>query len=316
MTQTGAPIHVVAGILSEADGRVLVAQRPPGKHLAGSWEFPGGKVDPGESAQHALRRELHEELGVEVGALEPLIGIPWRYAEKSIFLDVYRVRDYAGEPHGRERQTLRWCDIERLAELQMPPADRPVVTALRLPPWYAITPEPGADDVAFLEQIERALADGVKLLQLRVKAIDHARLRSLARATHARAREAGAQLLLNGNSELVRELGLDGVHVPAAALMQLRERPVGQQHWFAASCHDARELAQAAAIGVDFAVLAPVQPTTSHAAAPSLGWPEFARLCATAPFPVYALGGLKCDDLAPAKAAGARGVAGISAFFR
>ncbi|TLY52641.1 MAG: Nudix family hydrolase [Gammaproteobacteria bacterium] len=308
-------MHVVAGILSDAAGRVLVAQRPLGKHLAGSWEFPGGKVDPGETPQAALRRELHEELGVDVGALEPMIGVPWRYAQKSIFLDVYRVLDYAGEPHGRETQALRWCRAEELRALDMPPADRPVVAALRLPPYYAITPDPDDDEAAFLAHIDRALAGGIQLLQLRAKSLAQARLRTLASEVQERARRAGAQLLLNGDAALATEFGFDGVHVPASVLLQLHQRPVRLDRWFAASCHDARELAHAAKVGVDFAVLGPVQATSTHPNAPVLGRQRFSELAAQAPFPVYALGGLARSDLAAAVAAGAQGIAGISAFF-
>jgi 8-oxo-dGTP diphosphatase len=315
LTQAGEPIHVVAGILRDAAGQVLLTQRPSGKHLAGSWEFPGGKVDAGESAQDALRRELHEELGIEAGALEPVIGVPWRYAQKSIFLDVYRALDYAGSPHGREGQALCWCRLEELSARNMPPADRPVVAALRLPPFYAITPEPDPDDAAFLERIDRVLAEGARLLQLRAKSHTPERLRGLACEVHRRARKAGAQLLLNGDVLMATDLGLDGVHMPARELMRLRARPVPADRWFAASCHDASELAHAAAVGVDFAVLAPVKTTSSHPNAPALGWQTFSTLTAQAPFPVYALGGLARGDRTTAVAAGAQGIAGISAFF-
>lgn len=307
--------HVVAGILSDRDGRVLLAQRPSGKHSAGLWEFPGGKIEPGETAHAALRRELHEEIGVDIGASEPLIGVPWDFGDKSIFLDVHRVRDFAGTPHGREGQVLAWHRAEELAGIAMPPPDRPVVAALRLPSCYAITPEPGDDDAVFLARIERALADGVRLLQLRAKTLARARLHALARAAHARTRAAGATLLLNAHPDLVRELDLDGVHLPSAALLRLDARPLPRERWVAASCHDARELAHAQAIGVDFAVLAPVLPTRSHAHAPALGWDRFADLCRQAPLPVYALGGLGANDVATARAHGAQGVAGISGFF-
>ena len=308
-------IHVVAGVLSDAQGHVLVTQRPQGTHLAGNWEFPGGKVEPGETAQAALRRELHEELGIGIGAVEPLIGIPWRYDQKSIFLDVYRVFDFAGTPHGRETQALRWCHIDELDALPMPPADRPAVAALRLPPLYAITPDPDTDTGAFLAHVEQTLASGVRLLQLRAKRLPRARLRELAREVQARARSYGAQLLLNGNGDAWQDLDLDGMHLPASELLRLAERPIPHELWLAASCHDARELAHAAAIGVDFAVLGPVLPTRSHADVRSLGWEGFAELCAMAPFPVYALGGMRRINLDVAHAAGAQGIAGISAFF-
>ena len=306
-------IHVVAGILRDAHGRVLLAQRPAGKHLAGLWEFPGGKREPGEPPEHALRRELREELGIEIGALEKRIAVPWRYAQKSIFLDVYDVASYTGVAHGREGQALRWATPEEIRTLPMPPADRPVIAALRLPSHYVITPEPD-DEAQFLHTLEQVLRAGEKCIQLRSKRLAPARLRALAHAARELARSAGADLLLNGHIDLARDLGL-GVHLPAAQLTQLRERPLGEGAWVAASCHDERELARAAAIGVDFAVLGPVQRTASHSGREPLGWTRFAELCAQAPFPAYALGGLCRGDLPTARASGAQGVAGISAFW-
>ena len=315
MNSTGAVIHVVAGILRDTKGRVLLAQRPNGSHLAGLWEFPGGKMETGESAEAALRRELHEELAVDIGATEPLISIPWEYPEKSIVLHALRVREFHGEPHGQQQQQLRWAIPGELADVPMPPPDRPIVTALRLPPHYAITPEPGRIDGEFLVALERVIKRGARLIQLRAKDLAAVRLRELAEAAKTQARAAGATLLLNGNVELVRELGLDGVHLPAVELLALRERPLGPNLWVAASCHDARELAHAAAIGVDFAVLGPVLATASHPSAQPLGWERFAELCAAAPFPVFALGGMSTEHVATAKAAGAQGIAGISAFW-
>ena len=307
-------VHVVAGILRDEAGRILLAQRPPGKHLAGLWEFPGGKCEPGESPERALRRELHEELGIEIGAIEKLIAVPWRYPQKSIVLDVYNVATYAGSVHGLEGQALRWVTLAEIANTAMPPADRPIVTALRLPSHYVITPEPANDDAEFLRALGNVLGVGEKCIQLRAKYLATSRLRVLAQAAQKLTQAAGASLLINGHVELARELGL-GVHLPATDLMQLRERPLGPLAWVAASCHDEHELAHAAAIGIDFAVLGPVQRTASHRHSPPLGWDRFAELCARAPFPVYALGGLQPQDIGAAHTHGAQGVAGISAFW-
>lgn len=314
---TDAVIHVVAGVLGDREGRVLVAQRGVGKHLAGSWEFPGGKIDPGEDAQAALRRELREELGIEIGAIDSIIGVPWRYPDKTILLDAYRVLDYTGIPRGRERQALAWRRIDELAALSMPPPDRPIVNALRLPEHYAITPEPGdpADDKHFLESIERALANGVHLLQLRAKQVDSTRLRKLVLASLALVHVRGGRLLVNGNADLALECGADGVHLTSTELRGAALRPLGPEKWVAASCHDDADVRRANAIGVDFGVLSPVAATASHANTGSLGWGRFAELCALATFPVYALGGLRADEAGHARSYGAQGVAGISAFF-
>ena len=307
-------IHVVAGVLRDAQGRVLLAQRPPGKHLAGLWEFPGGKCEPGETPEHALRRELVEEIGIDASVIEPLIAVPWHYPEKSVLLDVCAVRDWRGEPHGREGQALRWCGVEDMRALPMPPADKPVVAALRLPPHYPITPEPGSDDDGFMRRVGSLLDTGETCIHLRCKTIVPARLHVLAKSVRDHATRTGAQILINGDVGLALELGC-GVHLPASALMRLSARPLSAQRWVAASCHDARELAHAAAIGVDFAVLGPVLPTPSHPQAAPLGWKRFADLVRAAALPVYALGGVGPGDLAHAKRAGAQGVAGISAFW-
>ena len=121
------------GVIRDALGRVLVAQRPAGKHLAGGWEFPGGKLDHGETRIAALRRELDEELGIAVEAAHPLIRIRHDYPERQVLLDVWAVTGYQGAPQGRDGQNLRWCDVAALASAELLPADRPVITALRLP---------------------------------------------------------------------------------------------------------------------------------------------------------------------------------------
>lgn len=309
------PIHVVAGVLSDPQGRVLLTQRSEGKHLPGTWEFPGGKCEAGETPQDALRRELREELGIESGSLEQLIAVPWHYREKSILLDVYRVLDYSGQAHGREGQALRWVSIAELGQIEMPAADRPVIAALRLPRRYLITPEPVGDAAQFLRRLAIALESADKFVQLRSKHLADADLRLLTICARDAARHAGATMLLNGHLELVRELDLDGIHLPAAELLRCASRPLAANRWVGASCHDERELAHAAAIGVDFVALAPVNATSSHARAAALGWSRFTQLCEKAPVPVYALGGLSMSDLSRAIAAGAQGIAGISAFW-
>ena len=126
-------LHVVAGVLANAAGDVLIAQRPAGKHLAGGWEFPGGKLDVGEDRVAGLSRELREELGVEVTQARPLIQLRHRYPDRDVLLDVWRVESFVGEPRGLDGQALRWCPPAALPDAQLLPADRPVVTALLLP---------------------------------------------------------------------------------------------------------------------------------------------------------------------------------------
>ena len=308
-------VHVVAAALVDAEGRVLLAQRPPGKHLAGYWEFPGGKVEAGEPPVDALRREIREEIGVDIGDAQRLIAIPWHYSNKSILLDVYRVDEFHGVPHSCEGQDLKWVPLLSLDPDEMPAADHPVIHALHLPETCLVTPEPGDDDTAFLERLDAALDRGVRLVQLRAKTLPDARLIPLAREALRRVRLAGGQLLVNARFDLVEELGLDGVHLTAAQLRALDERPLSRQRWVAASCHDLDELALAHKLNVDFVAFGPVAATASHPQAKPVGWDAFARFCAASTVPVYALGGMQAEDADRARMLGGQGIAAISALW-
>jgi len=126
-------IHVVAGVVIDGAGRVLIAQRPAGKHLAGGWEFPGGKLEPGEVRSAGLARELREELGIVIGQPRPLLRLRHAYPYGEVLLDVWVVRRYRGEPQGLDGQQLRWCRRDELAKAELLPADRPILAALQLP---------------------------------------------------------------------------------------------------------------------------------------------------------------------------------------
>ena len=307
-----AIIEVAAGILADAQGKVLLMRRLPGKHLAGLWEFPGGKIEPGETVEQALIRELDEELGVGVLAAEPLIALPWRYPEKSVCLHAWRVTAWRGEPRAREGHALRWTALRDMDVAGMPPADAPIVTALRLPPYYAIS----ARDGCLPGSVCPGDTSGTQpdpLLQLRMPDANREEIRRAVQRALAAAASLGDRLLINHDIGLARELGA-GVHLKAAQLRALRERPLPRGAWVAASCHDAGELELAARLGVDFATLSPVCATASHPDLVPLGWEQFAHLVADARLPVYALGGVGPHDLDRARAAGAQGVAGIRAF--
>lgn len=309
------PIHVVAAVLEDGAGRVLLAQRPATAHQGGLWEFPGGKVEPAESAGEALRRELREEIAVEVRAHRPLIRVRHAYADRTVLLDVHRVTEYAGEPIGLEGQPLAWVAPEDLHRYPMPAADRPIVAAIRLPEAYVITPpDPGEPD-QFVASLKMVLRRGCRLVQLRLPAPGRVAVEGHARAALPLCRHAGARLLIHGDWELAEAVGADGVHLTAAQVRSLQARPLPAGRLVAASCHDADELACAASLGADFAVLGPVLPTASHPGAPHLGWDRFAALVDDARIPVYALGGMSPGLTDTAWRHGAQGVAGIRGFW-
>ncbi len=306
-----APVHVVAGVIQDQRGRILLARRTSGRDLAGLWEFPGGKVDPDETPEQALARELHEELGIHVERSTPLIAVPHAYHDKRIVLDVRRIDAWSGNAVGREHQALAWVPLARLATYPMPPADRPVVAALQQPDRYLITPEPDLQQPdAFLDRLDRALRAGVRRVHLRSHSLEFDALRSLAEVMQKRCRVARAELLINTHIDLARALGV-GVHLRAAQLMQLGERPLPAKLAVAASCHDRDELRHAERIGVDFVVLGPVVATASHPDRAGMGWDGFARLRESLALPMYALGGMKAADLVNARAHGGQGIAAI-----
>lgn len=301
-------IHVVAAVIRDDGGRVLLTRRPPGKDLAGLWEFPGGKVEPGERADAALARELDEELGIQARIGAPIISIP----HGRIRLEVIEVARYVGRLRSREGQSLSWVAPQEIDIDLLPEPDRPVVSAVRLPDRYLITPTPRASEILeFLRSIDVALAGGIRLLQLRLAGWTRDEIAALARAVRDRCRQHGASLLLNADWQLAEVLGLDGVHLPSRIAMNLIRRPLARHRWLAVSCHSAEELHHAASIGADFATLSPVNFTPSHADSTPLGWIRVAELVANAPLPVYVLGGMQLADIETARSSGAQGIAAI-----
>ena len=312
MTEASKPlIHVACGVLVDAAGRVLLAQRPEGKIAAGWWEFPGGKIEAGERALDALTRELAEELGVVVRAAEPLIRFCHHYSNRTVVLDTWRVTAFDGEPRGCEGQALRWLAVADFHQVSpLLPTVTPIERALQTPDHYVFTaPAMAVEKVLTgLPQLPRGA-----WLRLRLPALDDADYENAARAVLLQARPLGIRIFLDRAPELVTALGADGWHCTSAVLMQLRRHPSAALT--AASVHNAEQLAQAEALGFHAAVLGPVLPTTTHPDAAVLGWAEFAALRADRPLPVLAIGGLGAAQLQAARAVNAQGVAGISAYW-
>lgn len=317
MTQTHQPapeatpvLDVAVGVLLDAEGRVLLAERPPGKPMAGYWEFPGGKIEPDEHPQSALARELHEELGIDIGHALPWLTRVYRYPHATTRLHMFRITDWQGEPHGREEQRLAWQDPHAISIDPLLPANHAILGALRLPPLYAITHAAKYGVREFMERLQRALEGGVRLIQVREHDMPPPQLASFAGEVVRHARRYGARVLVNGDVRLARESGADGVHLQAAQLMR-SNRPPSVPLW-AASCHNREELHHAAALGADFAVLSPVLPTASHPGAPVLGWERFAELCRDLPMPVFSLGGMRHELRETALQHNAHGIAMLS----
>ncbi len=300
-------VEVAAAVLTQPDGRVLLAQRPSGKAYAGYWEFPGGKVEPGESLEAALARELHEELGIVVSHACRWITRVFEYPHATVRLNFFRVFDWQGEPHPHEGQVFSWQQPDAVEVTPLLPANFLILKALSLPPLLGISHAESLGIDSFLARLDIALHNGLRLIQLRDKTLPEDARLALAHEAVRRAHLHGARVLVNGNLELACAVGADGVHLDSTAAAKLTARP--DCAWVGVSCHDAAELAHAAVIEADFALLSPVLPTLTHPGAATLGWDTFSALAAASPIPVYGLGGLGRDDVALAQSHGAHGVA-------
>ena len=311
-------IEVAAAVLQRPDNSFLLAQRPPDKIWAGYWEFPGGKIEPGETPYHALVRELREELGITVATAYPWLTRVFTYPHAMVRLNFFRVTAWSGELHPHEGQQFSWQTPTALRYLRanggdpvtvspLLPANAPILRALSLPNLYAISNVQELGEQEFMRRLEAALHKGLGLVQLREKDYSREALRDLALKMLPLIRQHDARLLINADIELSREIGADGVQLTGAQLAELSERPAVD--WCAASCHNVKELRRAEELGCDFALLSPVLATKSHQGAAHLGWENFATIAAGSSIPVYALGGLTHDDMQAAWLHGAHGIA-------
>jgi 8-oxo-dGTP diphosphatase len=308
------PIDVAVGVLIRDDGSFLLAQRPPGKPMAGWWEFPGGKLEAGESVFDALVREFDEELGLRI-----LSAAPWAqrvvvYPHATVRLHFWRSlgegRGWIGTPRANEGQDFRWEHIDRPTAAPWLVGAQPVRRWLRLPAVYAISQATTMGVPAFLATLDRTLADGnLKQLQLREPTMDAQTFAALFDAVCDRCRAHGTRLLVNSTHAPTYWSRADGVHLTGRDLATHDVRP--DVDWCLASCHDAADLVKAGDLSLDAVVLGPVRPTASHPGVPGIGWRAFANAVAGTPVPVYAIGGLRLPDLQAAFEAGAHGAAMI-----
>ncbi len=304
--------HVAAGVLIKPNGEYLLASRPAGKPWAGWWEFPGGKIEAGETPEHALIRELQEELGITPTHILPWLQRIYDYPEthdspaKTVHLHFHFVTDWQGELTSHEGQEFSWQQPGKLTVSPVLPANTPMMKALDLPAVYAISNMAEMGEAAFLQALEKQLQNGLKLIQFRERLQSPHKIR-LIEEVFSLVQSYGAKMLLNRDIELARRLHVHGVHLPSAELMQLTHKPHGLM--VAASCHNAEELAHAQKLGLDFVTLSPVLPTQSHPSTQTLGWQHFSSLIQGLEIPVYALGGMTAADMPIAWKAGARGIA-------
>lgn len=306
-------VEVAAAVMLRAESReFLLAQRPAGKAYAGYWEFPGGKLEAGETVRQALIRELQEELGITATACSPWLTRQFTYPHATIRLHFWRVTAWDGEigvTAPLEHAAVNWEKCGKsISVAPILPANDPILKALALPSTMAITMAEIESSEAQLERLEKSLAAGLRLIQVRDKNLPTAQRRHFAEAVMKLARHyPDALVMIGDDAEMAQHITADGVHLSSIKLAATTRRP--DFKWVGASCHNATELTKAVELGCDYALLGAVLPTPTHPESSGLGWTEFARLIADCPIPVFALGGLRCEMMAEAQQQGAHGLA-------
>ena len=321
-------VHVAVGVIFDSQNNILIAKRSDDQHQGGLWEFPGGKVEDGETVQQALARELDEEVGIQCSPdlMTPLIQIPFHYPDKSVYLDVWNVfESNSGDfkaAHGKEGQPVVWAALAELSDYEFPAANKAILNALKLPELIAITPDSDVEEIRSYVEGCLSLKEGQRpgIIQLRAPHIEKAEFFELAKALYPQCVQAGVKFVWNCPLAWFEAEGseyADGLHLSVKnlkALADIERRPVAESEWLSTSVHNLAELEQAQQLGVDYVFLSPVKKTASHPNAEPLSDAELKAILDNARVPVFGLGGLAESDLVEIRKHGMQGIAGISAF--
>ena len=318
--------EVAVAVFIKPDGTFLLSSRPEGKPYPGYWEFPGGKIEAGESVRDALVRELIEELNVTITRATPWFSFMMHYTHATVRLHCWRVHAWHGEMCGMEGQTFEWVRLNQMTVSPTLPGCVPIFKALALPHVYTISNSAEMGVEAYLQQLRVSWSKNAligtpvlgleneifpQMLQVREKAMSREACTKLAKEVISLARECeyshDVKVLINSDILLAHEVRAAGVHLTSVQLSTLKARPdfalVG------ASAHTRYEIERAAELKCDFVVVGPVKTTLTHPDQAPIGWAQFAQFAEAASLPCYALGGMTLSDLDAAIIHGAQGVA-------
>jgi len=299
---------VAVGVIVRTDGAVLLADRPAGKPYAGYWEFPGGKIESGESVEQALERELAEELGVRVRSTEPWTVLEYDYPHAYVRLHFQRIFDWLGTPHPVEGQQLMFLRPGENPPTPLLPAAIPALRWMQLPSVTAYSHQGSTSAEQAQQWVDRALARGLRQILWYEPLLAGKVLLAALRACSARARAFGARLLIDSRMDPhLPELG-DGCFLATDQLRTTAVRPGFP--WVGAGVRDQSDLAHAAALGCDFAVIEDEATHRSAAAGDALAtWELICTLCRDSPLPLYADLEANLENLRQARRHGAHGLA-------
>ena len=311
-------VHVAVAVIENDNGQFLIAKRPENLDQGGLWEFPGGKVEKHESVFQALKRELLEEVNISISQATPLIRIPFAYNDKTVLLDVSRVSDFSGKAFGKEGQQIAWIEKNDFSSYSFPLANKAIINAVQLPDKYMISGD-FKNKKMLLDYMRLGLEHGIKLIQFRAHHLDDVLYFELAKEIYLFCVNFNAKILLNTSLEKYKKYHAEkfshGLHLSSKEIKSFSSSEIDDGVLTATSVHNQEELTLAENKKIDFCVLSPVNSTLSHPDVAPLGWERFKQLTEHAAIPVYALGGMRKDDLAFAKECGAQGISAISTFW-
>ncbi|RYY78579.1 MAG: Nudix family hydrolase [Moraxellaceae bacterium] len=317
-------VHVAVGVIMQSD-QVLICWRDAKLHQGNRYEFPGGKVEAGETPRQALARELLEELNIQVKTVVRAQQLYFNYPEKTVCLHIFKVTAFSGAPCGQQNQAIRWVNKYELGQYQFPDANAPILRMVLLPDEYVITkPQSNTQDLDKWLNWHIHHTPQQAWLYVRHKQLDTSQYQQVI-TTLARQRPDLQLFAMYSHIKALKscwpecKIFLAGVHFSQAELMQLSvhtEPTELPSSWYrVAACHDQASITQANALGLDAVLLSPLHTTSTHAGQAGLGWKEWQQLCKNSMLPVYALGGVAPNDLAQVQQADGFGVAGIRAFY-
>lgn len=337
-------VHVAVGVIFDCslesslnsgeatEKSILIAKRADHQHQGGLWEFPGGKVEEGESVQVALQRELEEELGLQAATddMRPLITIPFHYPDKSVLLDVWAVynagafkESVSKEALGKEGQPLVWAKQSDLANYEFPAANKAIINALLLPKKIAITQDNNDPDIILSQVANTLKSHGDVWIQLRAPSLDQLQYTQLAMKLYGLCHEADSKLIWNCSLNWYQIAFADGLHLSGINYAEAKtsmgdkaetvRRPIPENQWLSMVCHGLPEL-EAAQELADYVLISPVHETVTHPEAKALNWSGFKAITEQARIPCYALGGLQLSELENSIQQGGQGISGIRCF--